>query len=214
MEKGIESFKASVIKDCQGGENCFSETGCTKVRYLYLPEDKPGLIKMGIKTKCVAATKCFHDYCGKYKWVMDRAKHYAEKTGKTVEEVLKIWETDRSYWYMNYYQDTNQPLLNSESVISYEDWLNQLKSKFGDDSTKWAFKCPSCGNIQTPQDFIDNGIGEHKDNVYYNCIGRYIKGKGCDWTLGGLFQINKVSVMKDAKVFPVFEIADKELVSN
>ena len=23
MEKGLESFKAAVMKDCQGGENCF-----------------------------------------------------------------------------------------------------------------------------------------------------------------------------------------------
>lgn len=163
---------------------------------------------MGIKTKCVSQTKCFHDYCAKYKWVIERAKHYAEKTGKTVDEVMKIWETDRSYWYMNYYQECNQPLLNSESIINYEDWLSELKSRFGEDSKKWAFKCPSCGNVQTAQDFVDNGLGEHKDNVYFNCIGRYMKNKGCDWSLGGFLKINKISVMKDAKIFPVFEMAD------
>ena len=207
MEKGLESFKASVIKDCQGGENCFSENGCTKERYAHLPEDNQKLIEMGFKTKCVSQTKCFHDYCAKYKWVIERAKHYAEKTGKTVDEVMKIWETDRSYWYMNYYQECNQPLLNSESIINYEDWLSELKSRFGEDSKKWAFKCPSCRNIQTAQDFIDNGLEEHKDNVYFNCIGRYMKNKGCNWSLGGLLKINKVSVMKDAKIFPVFEMA-------
>lgn len=212
MEKGLENLKAAVMKDCQDGENCFSEHGCTKERYVYLPEDKPGLIKMGFKTKCVANTKCHHDYCGKYKWVIERAKHYAEKTGKTVEEVVKIWETDRTYWYMNYYQDANQPLLNSESIINYEDWISELKIRFGEDSKKWAFKCSSCGNIQTAQDFIDNGLGEHKDNVYFNCIGRYIKSKGCDWSLGGLLKINKVSIIKDAKIFPVFEMAEGVLV--
>ena len=208
MEKGLESFKAAVMKDCQGGENCFSENGCTKERYANLPEDNKKLIEMGIKTKCVSRTKCFHDYCAKYKWVIERANHYAEKIGKTVDEVMKIWETDRSYWYMNYYQECNQPLLNSERIINYEDWLSEIKSRFGEDSKKWAFKCPSCGNIQTAQDFVDNGLGEHKDNVYFNCIGRYMKGKGCDWSLGGLLKINKVSVMKDAKIFPVFEMAD------
>jgi len=35
-------------------------------------------------------------------------EHYAAKSGKTAEEVLKIWETDRTYWYMNYYQEDNQ----------------------------------------------------------------------------------------------------------
>jgi len=208
MKKGIESFKAEVMKDCQSANNCFSENRCTKERYKYLPEDNPKLIEMGIKQKCVANTKCTHDYCGKYKWVLERAKHYAEKTGKTVEEVMEIWENDRTYWYMNYYQDCNQPLLNSESIINYEDWLAELKNRFGNDAKKWAFKCPSCNNVQTAQDFIDNGIETPENKVYFNCIGRYVKGKGCDWSLGGLLQINKVSVMKDAKIFPVFEMAD------
>lgn len=149
MKKGIESFKAAVMKDCQSANNCFSENGCTKERYKYLPEDNPKLIEMGFKQKCVANTKCTHDYCGKYKWVLERAKHYAAKTGKTVEEVMEIWENDRTYWYMNYYQDCNQPLLNSESIINYEDWLAELKNRFGNDAKKWAFKCPSCNNVQT-----------------------------------------------------------------
>lgn len=208
MNKGIESLKAAVMKDCAEGENCFSENGCTKVRHNYLPEDNPNLIAMGIKTKCVAATKCTHDYCGKYKWVMERAQHYAEKSGKTVEEVLQIWETDRDYWYMNYYQDCKQPLINSESIIDYWVWIGQLTERFGSDRNKWAFKCPSCGNVQTMQDFIDHGIQDKKEEVFFNCIGRYVKGKGCDWSLGGLLQINKVAVFKDAQVFPVFEMAE------
>lgn len=207
MSKGIESLKSAVIRDCQKGENCFSEIGCTKQRYTNLPEDNPKLLKMGFKTKCVSLTKCFHDYCGKYKWVVDRAKHYAEKSGKTVDEVIDIWEADRSYWYMNYYQDANQPIIASDRIIEYDDWIAQLTERFGEDSKKWAFKCPHCGHVQTGQDFIDSGIGEHKDQVYFNCIGRYIEGKGCDWTLGGLMKIHKVSVVKDAMVFPVFEIA-------
>lgn len=208
-KKGLESFKAAVMKDCAQSENCFSENGCTQVRYLHLPETNPSFIAMGFKTKCVSNTKCMHDYCGKYKWVLDRAAHYAEKTGKTVDEVMELWENDRTYWYMNYYQDCNQPLLdNTEKVIVYEDWINQLKAKFGDDAKTWAFKCPHCGNVQTAQDFIDHGHADQKDNVYFNCIGRYVPGKGCNWTLGGLFKINKVSVLKDAQVFPVFEIAE------
>ena len=207
MERGIESLKVAVMKDCENGNNCFSENGCTKERYKTLPEDRPGLIEMGIKTKCVAQTKCMHDYCGKYKWVLERAIHYAEKSGKTQEEILGIWENDRSWWYMNYYQDRNQPLLESENIIQYEDWINQLKEKYGTDTNKWAFKCPSCGNVQTKQDFLDNNVEDPENKVYYSCLGRYVKGKGCDWTLGGLLQINKTSVFKDGKVFPTFEIA-------
>lgn len=207
MVKGVESLKESVKKDCKSGENCFSENGCTKERYAHVPQDNPKLIEMGIKTACRSLTKCTHDYCGKYKWVLDRAKHYAEKTGKSVDDVMAIWETNRDYWYMNYYQDSKQPLINSEFIINYEDWIAQLKSRFGDDAKKWAFKCPRCGNIQTAQDFIDKGIESPEDKVYFNCIGRYAKGTGCDWSLGGLLQINKVSVMKDAIIIPVFEMA-------
>lgn len=214
MKKGIESFKAAVINTCKGGDDCFSENGCTKERYAHLPETNPNLIKMGIKTKCVSQTKCFHDYCGKYKWVLDRAKHYSEHTGKSLEEVMQIWETDRTYSYMNYYQECNQPLLNSESIINYEDWISELKKRFGNDSKKWAFKCPSCGNTQTTKDFIDNGIDTPEKKVYFSCIGRYVKGRGCDWTLGGFLKINKVSVMKDAQMFPVFEMADSIPTEN
>jgi hypothetical protein len=108
MKKGIESLKAAVMKDCAAGENCFSETGCSKERYKYVPQDNPVLLKYG-KTKCMAATKCFHDFCGKYAWVIERAKLYADRTGYAMDEVLEIWEEDRSYWYMNYYQEGNQP---------------------------------------------------------------------------------------------------------
>ena len=57
---------------------------------------------------CVACGgKCSHKYCDKFKWVIDRAKAYGEATGLNWEDVLDGWETDRNYWYMNYYQDCN-----------------------------------------------------------------------------------------------------------
>lgn len=207
--RGMESLRAAVLNDTQKAENCFSENGCTKVRHLYLPEDKPSLLEMGIKTKCVSNTKCTHDYCGKYKWILDRAKIYAEKTGKTVEQIIEIWETDRTYSYMNYYQEAKQPIPNAENIMDYDLWIAELKERFGNDAKKWAFKCPMCGNVQTAQDFINNKVEEPENKVYFSCIGRYVKGKGCDWTLGGLLQIHKMAVMKDAIIFPVFEMAEK-----
>lgn len=110
MKKGIESLKEDVLRDCKNGENCFNENGCDHEFYRYVPEDNPKLIEMGITTACLRVSKCFHKYCDKYKWAMDRANHYAEKTGKSVEEIIEIWESDRSWWYMNYYQDGNQPI--------------------------------------------------------------------------------------------------------
>lgn len=196
------------MADCEKGNNCFSENGCTHERYKDFPEDNPKLIEMGFKTKCIAQTKCTHDYCGKLKWVKERAEHYAQKTGMTPEQVLENWEKSRTYWYMNYYQENNQPLLESDNIIPYEKWISDLKERFGEDSKNWAFKCPNCGNIQTAQDFIDNGAERHKTFSYYSCIGRYVKNKGCNWTLGGLLQMHKTCVLKDGEVFPVFEMAE------
>lgn len=209
-KRGMESLMAAVQKDCSQGNNCFNPEGCDKERYLNLPEDDLSMRKMGFKTKCVANTKCFHDYCGKFKWIMDRAEMYAKLTGKTKEEVVEAWENQRTYWYMNFYQESNQPeiKLDGMKIILFDDWTKTLEQKFGKDSKGWKFKCASCGNIQSPQDFIDAGFIEESENAYYNCIGRLVKDKGCDWTLGGLFQIHKNVVVKDMKVIPVFEMAE------
>ncbi len=213
MEKktksGIESLLEAVKADCSKGNNCFNANGCDKERYLYLPEVKPGLLEAGVTTKCVANTKCMHDYCGKFKWVMERADMYAKLTGKTREEVVEAWEKQRTYWYMNFYQESRQPEIKSKGmkVVLYDKWIKSLQKKFGNDSKNWKFKCPSCKNVQSGQDFIDAGVPDKADNVYQNCIGRYVSGKGCDWTLGGLFQIHKTIVVKDMQIFPVFEIS-------
>lgn len=143
----------------------------------------------------------------KYKWIINRAKHYAEKTGRTYKEILEIWEKDRSYWYMNYYGDFSQPLIRGDNVIMYDDWVKELTSRFGKNPKKWAFECPSCKNVQTIQDFIDFGIEEPETKVFMSCIGRWVKGKACDWTLGGLLQIHKTTVIKEGQAVPVFETA-------
>lgn len=110
MTKGIESFKHAVLNDTKDGENCFNENGCDHEFYRMEPEDNPGLIKMGFTSYCRKISKCGHKYCDKFKWVIDRAKHYAEKTGRPFDEILEIWEKNRTYWYMNYYHEANQPL--------------------------------------------------------------------------------------------------------
>lgn len=65
-----------------------------------------------------------------------------------------------------------------------------------------TFKCPRCGTLQSAQDLIDAGAGKDMDEVEkylaYSCVGRFTKLKGCDWTLGGLFQIHQYEVIDDA----------------
>jgi len=204
---GIDKLKAAVMRDCAGGDNCFSENGCTKERYKHVPQDDPNMLKYDMKTKCVSQTKCFHDYCGKYKWVLDKAKEYADKIGITPEAVIEEWEADRNYWYMNYYQEAKQPAIDGP-LMRYEDWQKELRTRFGDDPKQWAFKCPACGNTQRIADFELHGIDEPEAKVTSSCIGRHVKGIGCNWTLGGLLQIHKQHVLRGAIVFPVFEMGE------
>lgn len=184
VKKGIESIKVSVIKDTVKS-GCFNENGC----------DKTG-----------SDNKCFHNYCNTYAWIIERAKHYAEACGLDYLSVLETWEEDRSYWYMNYYQDCNQPKINpSESQVLYSEWESQGEALYGTDKHQWVFKCPSCGNEQKPAEFIE--IDRQPNTALSNCIGRYKKDTGCDWSLGGLLSIHKLSVVKGARVFPVFEFS-------
>lgn len=91
------------------------------------------------------------------------------------------------------------------------EWKAEGSKRFGSDSRKWRFKCPKCGNVQTLEEFQADGIEEPENKFYFSCIGRYVSGKGCDWTLGGLFQIHKTEVeSSDGKWIPVFEFADDE----
>ena len=102
-------------------------------------------------------------------------------------------------------------------TISVKEWIEQGEKLFGKDKKKWKFKCPSCGNIQSCEDFEKLGV-EHLENyVYFSCIGRFIKDskgtiynkeKPCDYTNGGLFCIAKLFVKhEEGKPQPVFEFA-------
>ena len=133
MKKGLESLKAAVLYDTESGENCFNQNGCDHEFTRIVPQDNPSLLEMGFKTSCIRVSKCSHKYCDKYKWVIDRAKHYAEKTGKKYEEIIDIWESNRTYWYMNYYQDCNQPLngrkKTDERIVETVERIDFLKNE-------------------------------------------------------------------------------------
>jgi hypothetical protein len=135
MKTGLASLKEAVLKDTKDYNDCFSENGCDHEFTRMMPETNPALIRMGMTKKCVMVSKCSHKYCDKYKWVVERAKHYAEKTGKTFEEIIEIWEGNRTFWYMNYYQDCNQPLKgrsrNDEQIVKTNDRIAFLKIQIG-----------------------------------------------------------------------------------
>lgn len=87
-----------------------------------------------------------------------------------------------------------------------------------------ACKCVICGTVQSVDDFM-RATGKPADEVEkyfgFSCIGRFTSagphkrgakpGKGCDWSLGGLFRLHTVVVVtEDGKDHPFFELATPE----
>lgn len=88
-----------------------------------------------------------------------------------------------------------------------------------------AFVCPACGTVQSMRDFIAAGYNpvDAERKIGFSCIGRVTgqgdagivaknKGqpwdKGCNWTLGGLLQIHRLTVITpDGTSHPSFELA-------
>jgi len=155
---GYEKLKESVEYDCnkKGSCGCFNPDGCNvdNARIGTYGEE-------GFKS-------CFHKYCDKFKSTIDRAKQYEEKLGVKWEDVLNSWEEGRNYWYMNYYQNSNQPKIKGDKVKIFETVDDMLKS-IGEKK----FRCPACGGITTDPYECNSGI--KKD------------GKVCDWKVYGLF---------------------------
>lgn len=96
---------------------------------------------------------------------------------------------------------------NTRRQMTYEEWIAEGMRRFGKDKSKWKWKCARCGHVQSMRDFTDIGM-DPSNVVYFSCIGRWKQGIGCDWTLGGLFQIHTLEVLRDGKIIPVFEFAD------
>jgi hypothetical protein len=110
----------------------------------------------------------FHNYRATLQFAVDRAEHYAEKTGLSAADILDAWESRRNYWYMNYYQDANQPLIR-EGVVRVFDTLEDLKTSLG----KNGFRCPSCKGVSKSP---------------------YDHAAPCGWKVYGLFKIGGVTV--------------------
>ncbi|QDU34298.1 hypothetical protein KS4_23650 [Poriferisphaera corsica] len=96
-------------------------------------------------------------------WAVERAKHYAERTGIPASEILDAWEKDRNYWCVNYYQDAKQPLLDGTIKVfdTWSDLLNAIDKKQG-------FRCPACSGVS-------------RDAYECSC-------DGCDWKVYGLLR--------------------------
>lgn len=127
------------------------------------------LLAAVVKDEGPDGTRQHHDYRGKLKWVLDRAHHYAEKTGLNTDDILDAWEKERSYWYMNYYQDCNQPQIVAEKVRVFET-TDELVKSIG----AAGFRCPRCAGVSKSPYACDSGFE--------------IEGSVCDWKVYGLFR--------------------------
>ena len=110
-------------------------------------------------------------------------------------------------------------------TMTLAEFIAALKAQGGADTTEACFVCPMCGTVQNGKDLILAGAGKDFDEIEkylgFSCIGRFThhksppkeKGKqvGCNWTLGGLFQMHTLEVVtEDGKHHPRFEPATPE----
>jgi hypothetical protein len=97
------------------------------------------------------------------------------------------------------------------------EWTANGRAKFGDDSRRWKFKCPSCGHVAFVEDWFKAGAPEGA--VAFSCVGRWLKaddaktfqlkGGPCLYSGGGLFRLNPVKVIDEGgTVHELFDFAE------
>lgn len=109
-------------------------------------------------------------------------------------------------------------------TLSLEEFHAELRAQ-GVPRQHLAFKCPVCGTVQSMADLISAGAGADEDEVEkfvgFSCVGRWTNagpwkqgeapGRGCDWSLGGLFRLHEVEVVTpDGVRHPRFQPATSE----
>lgn len=96
-------------------------------------------------------------------------------------------------------------------IVTHKEWLAKADELFGKDSAgkDWRFVCVNCGNVQSATSMVEHNpeldIEDLANSVYFSCEGRLTEGRGCNWSLGGLFRIHKREVVtEDREHIPVF----------
>jgi len=105
--------------------------------------------------------------------------------------------------------------------------LEQFRARMKDQSVfrreDIAFVCPVCGTVQSMASLCAAGLSPDRAEraIGYDCVGRFTAagahkpgmtpGRGCDWTLGGLFHIHELEIeMEDGAPRPCFRLAAPE----
>lgn len=116
--------------------------------------------------------------------------------------------------------------------MTQDEFLAEAQRRFGPKVRDWKFVCPMCATVQSVEQLLDAVLasGGKKDDVHgyigYSCIGRFTRqsdagiaaknrgqpwDKGCNWTLGGLFQCHTLEVLINGKPRPTFELAPADV---
>lgn len=111
---------------------------------------------------------------------------------------------------------------NKHRELTLDTFRAEIKAQ-GVEQLDYAFICPACKTVQSARVLISAGAGKDFEGVQgtlgFSCVGRFTgaggdkreEGKGCNWTLGGLFQTNELTVITpDGKRHPHFEIASPQ----
>lgn len=115
-------------------------------------------------------------------------------------------------------------------TMNQEEWSLKGLELYGEDSLKWKFKCPICGNIQTPEDFRQyKDQGATPESARLECIGRYMPKEKvntafgndnsnikspCDYTACGLFKIGHKIKLENGETTIAFPFADQNNKNN
>ena len=111
--------------------------------------------------------------------------------------------------------------------ISISAVRKKLKEQGVSSRHHYAFKCPTCGTIQSMALLIKEGCNPDKVENYigFSCVGRFNNAGpppskddkknrdkiGCNWTLGGLFRLHKMEIIDDeGTAHPHFALATPE----
>lgn len=103
--------------------------------------------------------------------------------------------------------------MTARKTYTHAAWMAEAISRFGEDTGKWRFVCVSCGHVQSIDGIRERSPGRDFKLVVsqapFACEGRWNPDVGCDWSLGGLFQLHTVEVVyRDGTVAPTFDFEE------
>lgn len=106
-------------------------------------------------------------------FILERSKQWSEVLGIPYYEIIDRWLDMCNYSMINYFQNANQPVLNSEARIF--ETLDDFHKSIGDR----GFRCPYCKGVS--MDMWNCNSGKKVDLI--NKKGKH----PCNWSAGGLF---------------------------